>query len=118
MLLDDVNHALIESVFQSEINAFLHMRDDDQRAHRRREIIVRIAFKAHVLSEVFRLYQFAHVMKISTDAAKRGEPAAETSTDQLAAPSHLQCKGNCCKPADQTCYQQGRVNRTKQDAAP
>src|SRR5438477_10662252 len=72
MLLDDVNHALIESVDQSEINAFLHMRDDDQRAHRRREIIVRIAFKAYVLSEVFRLYQSAHVMKISTDTAKRG----------------------------------------------
>src|SRR5205823_13252062 len=72
MLLDDVNHALIESVFQSESNALLHMRDDDQRANRRREIIVRTAFKAHVLSEVFRLYQFAHIMKISTDAAKRG----------------------------------------------
>jgi hypothetical protein len=72
MLLDDVNDALIESVFQGEIDAFFHMRDDDQRAHRRREVIVRIAFKAHVLSEVFRLHQLAHVMKISADAAKSG----------------------------------------------
>ena len=71
MFLDDVDDALVQPVFQSEIDAFLHMRDDDQRTHRRREVIVRVAFEAHVLGEVFRLHQFADVVEIGADAAER-----------------------------------------------
>ena len=58
-------------MLEREIHAFLDMCDDDQRAHRRGEIIVRVAFEAHVLGEVFRFHQLADVVKISADAAKR-----------------------------------------------
>ncbi len=43
-----------------------------KRAHRRREIVVRVALEVHVLGEVFRLHQFADIVKIRTDAAERG----------------------------------------------
>src|SRR5207249_7707713 len=46
------------------------MRDDDQGAHRWREIIVWIAFKAHVLGEVFRFHQLTDIVKIRADAAE------------------------------------------------
>ena len=71
MFLDNIDDALVQFVLEREIDAFLHVRDDDQRAHRRREIIVRIAFEAHVLGEIFRFHQFADVVKIGADAAKR-----------------------------------------------
>ncbi len=71
MLLDDVYDALIELVFQGEIDAFFDVRYDDQDAHRRREIIVRVAFEAHVLGEIFRLHQLADVMKVRANAAER-----------------------------------------------
>ena len=58
-------------VLQREIDAFLHVRNDDQRAHGRREIVVRIALEVHVLGEVFRLHQFADVVEIGANAAKR-----------------------------------------------
>ena len=64
MLLDDVDDALIEFVLEREIDAFLDVRDDDERAHGRREIVVRVALEVHVLGEVFRLHQFADVVKI------------------------------------------------------
>ncbi len=64
MFLNDVDDPLIEPVFQREINAFLDVRDDNKRAHRRREIIVRISLEVHVLGEIFRLHQFADVVKI------------------------------------------------------
>ena len=72
MLLDDVDDLLVESVLEREIHAFFHVRDDDERAHRRREIVVRIALEVHVLGEIFRLHQFADIVKIGADAAKRG----------------------------------------------
>ena len=72
MLLDDVDDLLIEPVFEREVNAFLHVRDDDERAHRRREIVVRIALEVHVLGEIFRLHQFADIVEIGADAAERG----------------------------------------------
>src|SRR5581483_10688033 len=71
MFLNNVDDSLIEFIFKSEINAFLHMRDDNQCAHRRREVIVRVALEAHVLSEIFRLYQLADIVEISADAAER-----------------------------------------------
>ncbi len=72
MLLDDVDDLLIEIVLQREIHAFFHVRDDDERAHGRREIVVRVALEVHVLGEVFRLHQFADIVKIGADAAERG----------------------------------------------
>ena len=57
----------LSSVLQREINAFFHMRHDDQGAHRWREIIMRVALEAHVLGEVFRLHQFADIVEIGTD---------------------------------------------------
>ena len=58
-------------MLQREIHAFFHMRNDDQCAHRWRQIIMRISLEAHILGEVFRLHQFADVMKIRADAAER-----------------------------------------------
>ena len=64
MFLDNVDDALMEFVLQREINPFFNMRDDNQRAHGRGEIIVRVALEAHVFGEVFRFNQFANIMKI------------------------------------------------------
>ncbi len=72
VLLDDVDDLPIETVLEREVHAFLHVRDDDQRAHRRREIVVRVALEVHVLGEIIRLHQFADVVEIGADAAKRG----------------------------------------------
>ena len=71
MFLNDVDDALVESMLEREIDPFFHMRDDDQCAHRWRQIIVRISLEAHVLGEIFRLHQFADVMEIRADAAER-----------------------------------------------
>ena len=59
-------------MLEREVDSFFHVRDDDQRAHRRREIVVRVALEVHVLREVFRLHQLADVVEIRADAAKRG----------------------------------------------
>ena len=75
VFLDDVDDALIELVLQSEIDAFFDVRNNDQRAHGRGEIIVRIAFEAHIFSEILRLHQFADVMKIGADATESGVSA-------------------------------------------
>src|SRR5262245_62451579 len=47
-----------------------------------------------------------------------GEADAEARADQLTTASHLQCEGDRRKSADQTCYQQLRVNGTEQHATP
>src|SRR5437762_6946629 len=72
MFLDNIDNALIELVLEREIDTFFNMRDDDQRAHGRSEIIVWIALEAHVFSKIFRLNQLADIVKIRADAAKRG----------------------------------------------
>ena len=72
MLLDDVDDLLIESVLEREIDAFLDMRDDDERAHRRGEIVVRVALEVHVLGEIVRLHQLADIVEIGADTAKGG----------------------------------------------
>ena len=50
-------------VFQGEIHTLFDVSDDDQGAHRRREVIVRIAPMPHVLREVFRLMQLPDIVK-------------------------------------------------------
>ncbi len=64
MFLNNIDDALLELVLEREINTFFDMRDDDQCAHGRGEIIVRVALEAHVFSKIFRLYQFADIVKI------------------------------------------------------
>ena len=71
MLLDNVGDLAIELMLEREVHAFFHVRDDDERAHGRSEIVVRIAFEVHVLGEVIRLHQFADVVEIRTDTAER-----------------------------------------------
>ena len=72
MLLNDVDHLLVEPVLEREIDAFLDVRDDDERAHRRGEIVVRVALEVHVLGEILRLHQFPDIVEIGADAAERG----------------------------------------------
>ena len=43
-----------------------------ERAHRRREIVVRVAVEIHVLGEILRLHQFADIVKIGAHATERG----------------------------------------------
>ena len=71
MLLDDVNDLLIEAVREREVDAFFDVRDDDEGAHRRGEIVVRVALEVHVLGEVFGFHQFANVVEISADTTER-----------------------------------------------
>ena len=72
MLLDDIDDLLVESVLECEVNAFLDVRDDDERAHRRGEIVVRIALEVHVLGEIIRFHQLADIVEVGADAAKSG----------------------------------------------
>ena len=72
VLLDDVDDLLVEPVLEREVHAFLDVRDDDQRAHRRREFVVRVAVAPHVFREVIGLHELADVVKIGTHPAHRG----------------------------------------------
>jgi hypothetical protein len=72
VLLDHIDDLLIEPVLEREIHAFFHMRDDHQRAHRRREFIVRVSVVPHVFREVIRLHQLADVVKIGAHPDHRG----------------------------------------------
>ena len=63
--------SLVELVLEREIDALLDVGDDDQRAHGRREIIVRVPPGAHIFGEIFGLHQFADIVKISANPAHR-----------------------------------------------
>src|SRR5216684_2376482 len=71
VLLNNVDDALIQPMLEREIYTFLYMRDDDQRTHCRRKIVMRISLEAHVLGKVFRLHQLTDIVKVRTDAADR-----------------------------------------------
>ncbi len=71
VFLDNVGDAVVELVLEGEIHAFLHVRNDDQGAHRRSEIVVRIPLKIHVLGEIIGLHQFADIVEIGANAAER-----------------------------------------------
>src|SRR5215831_16451812 len=70
MFLDDVDNLAVQTVFKREIDPFLYVGNDDERAHGWREIVVRIALKIHVLGVILRLYQLADVMEVGADSAK------------------------------------------------
>ena len=72
MLLDDIDNALVELVFEREINALLHMGHDDQCAHGRGEFAVGILADAHVFGEILGLHELADVVKVGADARHRG----------------------------------------------
>src|SRR6476660_9083353 len=57
-------------MLEREIHTLFNVRDDDQCAHRWRQIVMGISLEAHILREVFGFHQFADVMKIRTDAAE------------------------------------------------
>ena len=71
VLADDIDHQVVEFVFQSEVDAFLHVRNNDERTHGRREIVVRIDPAGRVLGEIFRLHHFADIVEVGADAANR-----------------------------------------------
>jgi len=72
MLLNDIDDLLVKSVFECEVNAFLYVGNDDERAHRRGEVVVRIALEVHVLGEIIGFHQLADIVEVRTDAAKSG----------------------------------------------
>src|ERR1700730_6948487 len=69
MLLNHINDPLIEPVLKRQIDPLLHMRDDDQRAHRRSKVVVRIIVADDIFREIVRLYQLADIMKVSARTA-------------------------------------------------
>src|SRR5947208_15385135 len=71
MLLNDVHDALVESMLDGEIHSLFHVRNDDQCAHRRRQIVMWISLEAHIFREVIGFYEFADVMKIRADTTER-----------------------------------------------
>ena len=68
MLLDQVDDPLGEVVLPAEIDAVLHVTDDDQGAHRGREVVMPIDAADLVFDEIVRLEHFANVVKIRPDA--------------------------------------------------
>ena len=70
VLLNDVDDLAVESMLEREIHTFLDVRDDDECAHCRGEIIVRVTLEVHVLGEVLRLHQFPDIVEIGADATE------------------------------------------------
>jgi hypothetical protein len=71
VLLDNVDDAGIQPVLQCEIHALFDVGDDDERAHRRCEVVVRIFFSDHVFREVPGSNQLADIVKVSARAGHR-----------------------------------------------
>ena len=72
VLADDIDHAVVQFVFQRQIDTFFDVRNDDERTHGWREVVVRIDAARHVLGEIFRLHEFADVVEIRANAADGG----------------------------------------------
>ena len=72
VLLDQVDDRLGQMVLPAQVDAVLDVADDDQRAHRRRELGVPAGRTDLVLDEVMGLEHLADVVKISPDADQQG----------------------------------------------
>ena len=72
MLADDVGDLAVEFVFQRQIDALFHMGDDDERAHRRRQVVVGVVARMHVFREIFGLHEFADIVEVGADPAEGG----------------------------------------------
>ena len=71
MLLDDIDDPLIQTAFQREVDAFLDMSNDDQRAHCRSQIVMRIVVTNNVFGKIIRLHELTDIVKVSTRTAHR-----------------------------------------------
>ena len=69
VLADDIDHQVVEFVFQAEIDAFFDVRKNDERAHRGSEVVMGIDPTGHVFGEIFRLHHLPDVVEISADPA-------------------------------------------------
>ena len=63
---------MVELVLEGKVHSLLHVRNNDESAHGRRQIVVRVSLEIHVLGEVLRLHQFPDIVKIGTNATERG----------------------------------------------
>ena len=73
VLLDDLDDAWIELMLHREIHAILHVRGDDQRAHRRRQRVMRVlTLIVLILDKIAGFLEFADVVKIGTNPTHRG----------------------------------------------
>ena len=75
VLLNDIDDAAVELVFDGEIDAVFDVGDEDEGAHPRGEVIVRIVGGVHVLDEVLGLGELADVMEVGADAGHGGAGA-------------------------------------------
>jgi len=61
-----------EPMLEGEVDPILDVGHEDQRAHRRSELVMRIVVRIGVLDEVLRLAQLADVVKVGPRPAHRG----------------------------------------------
>ena len=73
VFLDHLDDTRVELVLHRQVDPIFHMRDDDQRTHRRGQGVMRIfpVFML-VLDEVSRLFQLPYIVEIGADPAHRG----------------------------------------------
>ena len=83
MLLNDVDDALVEFIFEREIDAFLDVRNDDQRTHCWSQILVRIALEAHIFRKIIRLYQFPDIMEVCEESFRYSGPKPQTKESAI-----------------------------------
>ena len=72
VLLDGVEDLLLQAVLEGEVDALLDVGDDDERAHARGEVLVRVGAGRDVFGEVLRLDDLADVVEVGHDAAGGG----------------------------------------------
>lgn len=72
VFLDDVDDGLAEAVLAGQVDAFLDVGNDDERAHRGVEQLVGVAIAAVVFDEVLRFDELADVVEVGADAALGG----------------------------------------------
>ena len=73
--------------FSARSTPLLDVRDEDQRAHRRGEVVVRVPVGTHVLREILRLHELADVVKIRARPAHAGV-RADAFGRRLGQPGH------------------------------
>ena len=72
VLLDQVDDRLGQVVLPGQVDAVLDVADDDQRAHRRRQVGVAVGGAGLVLDEIVRLEHLADVVEVRPDPDQQG----------------------------------------------
>ena len=90
VLLDQVDDALGQVVLATQVDAVFNVSDDDQRAHRRREIGMSACRADLVLDEVVGLEHLADVVKVSADSHQRRLAPIRSAAASAIAPTVIE----------------------------